>query len=45
MSKKRIINVPIVGRRYGKTDLERVGNAYSSKIAKMHGIDFWDLDS
>ncbi|GAB1870123.1 Cilia-and flagella-associated protein 96 [Camponotus japonicus] len=25
MSKKRIINVPIVGRQYGKTDLERVG--------------------
>lgn len=28
MSKKHIINVPIVGRQYGKTDLERVGNAY-----------------
>ncbi|CAL1685301.1 unnamed protein product [Lasius platythorax] len=25
MSKKRVVNVPMVGRQYGKTDLERVG--------------------
>lgn len=44
MSKKRIINVPIVGREYGKIDLERVGNAYFDKITNACiTIDFRDL--
>lgn len=38
MSKKRVINVPMVGRQYGKTDLERVGNAYSDKIVNAWKI-------
>lgn len=45
MSKKNIINVPsIVGRQYGKIDLERTGNAYFNKIANACiTTDFWDV--
>jgi len=28
MSRKRAINIGLVGRHYGKIDIERVGNAY-----------------
>lgn len=30
MSKKRAINVELVGRHYGRIDLERVGNIYKT---------------
>jgi len=28
MSRKRAINIDLIGRHYGKIDIERVGNAY-----------------